>query len=54
MPINLSDIGFLKIKGSDYRCIISKNETIKLTQNATLKTLKIINEKNVKKFFESI
>ena len=39
MSINLSDIAILKIKGSDYRCIISlisKNEPIKLMQNADL------------------
>ena len=39
MSINLSDITILNIKGSDYRCVISlisKNETIKLMQNADL------------------
>ena len=39
MSINLNDIAILNIKGSDYRCIIiliSKNEAIKLTQNADL------------------
>ena len=39
MSMNLSDIAILSIKGSDYRCIISlisKNETIKLMQNADL------------------
>ena len=39
MSINLSDITILNIKGSDYRCVISlisKNETIKLMQNAGL------------------
>ena len=33
----ISDIAILNIKGSDYRCItslISKNDTIKLLQNA--------------------
>ena len=39
MSINLSDIGTLNIKGSDYCRIISlisKNEAIKLLQNADL------------------
>ena len=39
MSINLSDIAILNKKGSDYRCIISlisKNEAIKLMQNADL------------------
>ena len=39
MSINLSDIAILNIKGSYFRCIISlisKNETIKLMQNADL------------------
>ena len=39
MSINLSDIGILNIKGSDYHFIInliSKNEAIKLMQNADL------------------
>ena len=39
MSINLSDIAVLNIKGSDYRWIISlisKNEAIKLMQNADL------------------
>ena len=39
MSINLNDIGFLKIKGSDYRCIISlisENEAIKLMKNVNL------------------
>ena len=39
MPMNLSDIAILSIKGSDYRSIIrliSKNEAIKLMQNADL------------------
>ena len=39
MSVNLSDIGILNIKGSDYRCIISlisKNEAINLLQNAVL------------------
>ena len=53
MSVNLSEIAILKIKSSDYRCIISlisKNEAIKLLQNAdlteksgTFKKLKIIN-----------
>ena len=37
--MNLRDIAILNIKGSDYRCsisLISKNEAIKLTQNADL------------------
>ena len=39
MSMNLSDTVVLKIKTSDYRCIISsfsKNETINLIQNADL------------------
>ena len=39
MPINLSNIAILNIKGSDYCCIISlisKNEAIKLMQDANL------------------
>ena len=39
MSVNLSDIAILNIKGSDYHCIISlisKNEAIKLMQNADL------------------
>ena len=39
MPINLSNIAILNIKDSDYCCIISlisKNEVIKLLQNADL------------------
>ena len=39
VSINLSDIGILNIKGSDYCRIISlisKNEAIKLLQNADL------------------
>ena len=38
MSMNYSDIAILNIKGSDYRCIrlISKNEAIKLMQNADL------------------
>ena len=39
MSIKLSDIAILNIKGSDYCCIISlisKNEAIKLLQNANL------------------
>ena len=39
MSINLSDIAILKIKGSNYCCIISlisKNEDIKIMQNADL------------------
>ena len=39
MPLNLSDIAILNIKGSDYRCIffgIRKRETITLMQNIDL------------------
>ena len=39
MPLNLSDIANLNIKGSDYCCIISrisKSEAIKLMQNIDL------------------
>ena len=39
MSVNLSNIATLNTKSSDYRCIISlitKNETIKLLQNADL------------------
>ena len=39
MSMNLSDIAILKIKGSDYRCIISlisKNEAANLIQNDDL------------------
>ena len=39
MSVNLRDITILNIKGSDYHCItilISKNEAIKLLQNADL------------------
>ena len=39
MSINLSDIAFSNIKGSDYCCIISlisKNEAINFTKNADL------------------
>ena len=39
MSVNLSEIAILKIKSSDYRYIISlisKNEAIKLLQNADL------------------
>ena len=39
MSMNLSNIAIFNIKGSDYRCIISlisKNEAIKLMQNAYL------------------
>ena len=39
MPMNLSDIAILNIKGPGYRCIISlisKNEVINLMQNAHL------------------
>ena len=39
MSMNLSDVAILKIKGSDYHCIISaisKSETINLIQNKKL------------------
>ena len=39
ISIDLSDFAILNIKYSDYRCsisLISKNETIKLLQNADL------------------
>ena len=39
MPMNLSDIAILNIKGFDYCCIISrisKNEAMNLMQNADL------------------
>ena len=39
MPISLSNIAILNIKGSDYRCIISlvsKNVAVNLLQNADL------------------
>ena len=39
MSMNLSDIAVLNIRDFDYRCIISlisKNEAIKLMQNADL------------------
>ena len=39
MSVNFSDAAILKIKGSDYHCIISlisKNEAINLLQNADL------------------
>ena len=39
MSMSLRDIAILKIKGSDYSCIISlisKNEAINLLQNADL------------------
>ena len=39
MSVNISDIVFLNIKSSDFRCIISlisKNEVINVMQNADL------------------
>ena len=39
MPVNLSDIAILNIKGYDYRCIISlisKTEATSVMQNADL------------------
>ena len=49
MSMNLSDIAFLNIKGSDYCCIISgisKNEDINVMQNTALtETLE-----NIKKY----
>ena len=53
MSITFSDIAILNIKGSDYRCIISlisKNEAIKLLQNADL-TEKNGTLSNIKKLF---
>ena len=52
MYMNLSDIDILNIKGSDYRCIISrisKNEAINLMQNVDLteKKQNIIKHKNL-------
>ena len=54
MSTNLSDIAVLNIIGSDYRCItslISKNEAIKLIQNADLteKSRTLLNIKMHKK-----
>ena len=56
MSINLSDIAFLNIIGSDYRCftsLISKNEAIKLMQNADLteKSRTLLNIKMHKKMW---
>ena len=51
MSINLRNIAILNIKGSDYCCIISlisKNEAIKLLQNANL-TEKKEHYKEIKK-----
>ena len=56
MSINLSDIAILNIKGSDYRCIISlisKNEAIKLMQNADL-TEKSVTLQNINNLFSYI
>ena len=53
MSVNLSDIAFLNIKGTDYCCIISlisRNEAINLLQNADL-TEKSGTLLNVKKVF---
>ena len=39
MTVNLSDIAILRVKGSEYRCIISlisKNDAINLIKNANL------------------
>ena len=36
MSINLSDIAIVNIKGSYHYCIIKKNETVNLMQNADL------------------
>ena len=52
MPMNLSDISILNIKGSDHRCIISgisKSEAINLMQNIDLtkKKRNIIKHKNL-------
>ena len=51
ISLNLSDIAILNIKSADYRCIISrisKNEVIKLMQNADLteKSKTLQNTKN--------
>ena len=51
MSMNLRDIAILNIRGFDYRCLISlisKNEAIKLMQNADLteKKRNIIKHKN--------
>ena len=54
MSINLSYIAILNIKGSDYCSVInliSKNEAIKLLQNAIVEHYK---SKNKYKNFESI
>ena len=51
MPMNLSDICILNIKGSDYCCIvrlIGKNEAINLMQNVDL-TEKSRTLSNIKK-----
>ena len=39
MSVNLKDVAFLNVKGSDYSCIItltSKNEAINVLENADL------------------
>ena len=54
MSINLSYIAILNIKGSDYCSVInliSKNEAIKLLQNAIVEHYKL---RNKYKSFESI
>ena len=51
--MNLDNIAILNIKGSDYLCIISlisKNEAIKVTQNADL-TEKSGTLKSIKAYF---
>ena len=53
MSLSLSNTTILNIKGSDYRCIISlisKNEAIKLLQNADLTEKSRTLLKCVKKF----
>ena len=57
MPVNPGEIAILKVKGSDYRCIISlisKKEAINLFQNADLteKSGTFSTKKRI--FFESI
>ena len=52
LSMNLSDIGILNIKGSDYHCIISlisKKKVINLMENADLdkKKVNIIKHKNL-------
>ena len=49
MSMNLSDIAILNIKGSSYRCIISrisKNETTNIMENTNL-----TGKKNIKIYY---